>query len=702
MNVPGSEMTGQRGGIHNSVTRTVVKPTHMIGGYAQQSYGFNYYGTIGTNRDEFVIVRKMAKVDWLDRPAADQPQPLPSPPRWRPQNENPRADRDGAEPRQVHRLPHLLRHLQERVDQPRGHGIRVVQQRRDQARHRLSQGLGEPGALERRLGAQDATARSSPRSAASGACSPRSSPTPTCPRSTTTTSPSPSTTSTCRRRPRCRHLPTARPRSLITGERMEKIEWGPNWEEILGGEFAKRSADYNFEGVQKEIYGQFENTFMMYLPRLCEHCLNPACVAACPSGAIYKREEDGIVLIDQDKCRGWRMCVSGCPYKKIYYNWSSGKSEKCIFCYPRIEAGQPTVCSETCVGRIRYLGVVLYDADGIEEAASVADEKDLYEAQLDIFLDPNDPAVIAQARADGVPEAWLEAARKSPIWKMAMEWKVAFPLHPEYRTLPMVWYVPPLSPIQSAAEAGKMGIDGAMPDVRSLRIPLQLPRQPAHRRRRGAGRTRPGAHARHARLHAGQDHRRRDRRGDRQRRSASPASRSRTCTRSWRSPTTRTASSSRPRTASWARTPTTCAASAASPSATAARTAAPRRACSARRARRPRHPMEVVVMTQDAQGPLRAAVLSDGGAAGGSARDAARRSTPRRGCRRRTATALDRLLEELADRRPLRPAGALRAAVRPHALAVAAPVRARARREPRPRPGHGRPARRSTSGMGCS
>ncbi len=177
-------------------------------------------------------------------------------------------------------------------------------------------------------------------------------------------------------------MPTARPRSLISGERMEKIEWGPNWEEILGGEFAKRSKDYNFEGVQKEIYGEFENTFMMYLPRLCEHCLNPTCVAACPSGAIYKREEDGIVLIDQDKCRGWRMCVSGCPYKKIYYNWSSGKSEKCIFCYPRIEAGQPTVCSETCVGRIRYLGVVLYDADRIEEAASVPNEQDLYEAQL--------------------------------------------------------------------------------------------------------------------------------------------------------------------------------------------------------------------------------------------------------------------------------------------------------------------------------
>jgi nitrate reductase alpha subunit len=62
-------ITGTRGGIHNSVTRIVLKPTHMIGGYAQLSYGFNYYGTIGTNRDEFVVVRKMDKVDWMDGPA---------------------------------------------------------------------------------------------------------------------------------------------------------------------------------------------------------------------------------------------------------------------------------------------------------------------------------------------------------------------------------------------------------------------------------------------------------------------------------------------------------------------------------------------------------------------------------------------------------------------------------------------------------
>jgi len=269
------------------------------------------------------------------------------------------------------------------------------------------------------------------------------------------------------------HQPTARPRSLITGQRMEKIEGSANWEEILGGEFEKRARDRNFDRIEKEIYGQYENTFMMYLPRLCEHCLNPTCVASCPSGAIYKREEDGIVLIDQDKCRGWRMCVSGCPYKKIYFNWKSGKSEKCIFCYPRIEAGMPTVCSETCVGRIRYLGVLLYYADRILEAASAPAEQDLYRSQLGVFLDPNDPAVIAQARRDGVPDSVIESAQRSPVYKLAVDWQLALPLHPEYRTLPMVWYVPPLSPIQGAADAGHIGMSGVIPDVDALRIPIR-------------------------------------------------------------------------------------------------------------------------------------------------------------------------------------------------------------------------------------
>ena len=321
---------------------------------------------------------------------------------------------------------------------------------------------------------------------------------------------------------------------------------------------------------QKEIYGQFEQTFLFYLPRLCEHCLNPSCAAVCPSGAIYKREEDGIVLIDQEKCRGWRMCVSGCPIQEDLLQLAVGKSEKCIFCYPRIEAGLPTVCSETCVGRIRYLGVLLYDADRIEEAASVPNEQDLYEAQLGLFLDPNDQEIAELARRDGVPDSWLEAAKLSPVWKMAMDWKVAFPLHPEYRTLPMVWYIPPLSPIQSAAEDGGIDVDeDRMPDVRSLRIPLQylanlltagdetpvaLRSSACWRCACSCGASTSMACSTRA-CWTG---------------SGCPNIRSRRCTVTWRSPTTRIASSSRPATRSWASRPTTSAASAGSPSARAA------------------------------------------------------------------------------------------------------------------------------------
>ncbi len=269
--------------------------------------------------------------------------------------------------------------------------------------------------------------------------------------------------------------PTARPHSAIDGSPMEKIEWGPNWEDDLAGEFAKRSVDKNFDGMQKQMYKEFENTFHMYLPRLCNHCLNPACVASCPSGSIYKREEDGVVLVDQDKCRGWRMCVSGCPYKKVYYNWESGKAEKCILCYPRLESGMPTNCAESCVGRIRYMGVMLYDADAISSAAGTDNEKGIFNAHMDLLLDPNDPQVIAQAKEDGVPMSWIESAQKSPVYLMAKKWKIAFPMHPEYRTLPMMWYVPPLSPVASRIDQGvlKTEADGCIPKSEELRFPVQ-------------------------------------------------------------------------------------------------------------------------------------------------------------------------------------------------------------------------------------
>ena len=156
--------------------------------------------------------------------------------------------------------------------------------------------------------------------------------------------------------------------------------------------------------MQKDIYGQFENTFMMYLPRLCEHCLNPACVASCPSGSIYKREEDGIVLIDQDKCRGWRMCVSGCPYKKIYYNWQTGKAEKCIFCYPRIE-GRPAhgvlqkpVSAASAISAYCCTTPTASSRRPRPNTTATSIRRSWTSSST-----RNDPKVIAQARADGIP-----------------------------------------------------------------------------------------------------------------------------------------------------------------------------------------------------------------------------------------------------------------------------------------------------------
>jgi nitrate reductase beta subunit len=266
--------------------------------------------------------------------------------------------------------------------------------------------------------------------------------------------------------PRQRHQPSIRPRSQLTGENI-KLRWGPNWEDDLAGLSETGGGDINFKDLEISLYLQFRNVFMFYLPRLCEHCLNPACVASCPSGALYKRDEDGIVLVDQERCRGWRYCVSGCPYKKVYFNWKTGRAEKCIFCYPRLEAGLTTLCAHSCVGRIRYVGVFLYDAERIAEAAAAPAAADLYPAHLDILLDPEDDAVRTAAAAEGIPPNLLEAAKRSPVYKLAKRWRLALPLHPEYRTLPMVWYIPPLSPIQAQAEP-----DGESDLIDRLRIPV--------------------------------------------------------------------------------------------------------------------------------------------------------------------------------------------------------------------------------------
>lgn len=139
-------------------------------------------------------------------------------------------------------------------------------------------------------------------------------------------------------------------------------------------------------------------TFFFYLQRICNHCTYPACLAACPRKAIYKRPEDGIVLLDQERCRGYRKCVEACPYKKTLYNAATRISEKCIACYPRIEQGTITRCIAACVGKIRLQGWI------------------------------------------HLPE---NAKPDSPIDYLVHSAKVALPLYPQFGTEPNVYYIPP-------------------------------------------------------------------------------------------------------------------------------------------------------------------------------------------------------------------------------------------------------------------
>ncbi|NGX42474.1 MAG: Respiratory nitrate reductase 1 beta chain [Chlamydiae bacterium] len=269
--------------------------------------------------------------------------------------------------------------------------------------------------------------------------------------------------------------PTARPISMVTDKYID-IEAGPNWDDDLSGSKISAENDPNLKHLSDEERLQlfsFDRLVFAYLPRICNHCLNPACVASCPSGAIYKRGEDGIVLINQKKCRGWRFCVSGCPYKKTYYNWHTGKSEKCILCYPRLETGQAPACFHSCVGRIRYLGLLFYDADRIEDCAKVP-ESEMMEAYWDLILDPFDPKVIDAVKKEGIPESWIIPAQKSPVYKYVKQWKIAFPLHPEFRTIPTLFYVPPTLPVRASYESGSYNIESKtfFSDPEQSRLPL--------------------------------------------------------------------------------------------------------------------------------------------------------------------------------------------------------------------------------------
>jgi nitrate reductase / nitrite oxidoreductase, beta subunit len=264
--------------------------------------------------------------------------------------------------------------------------------------------------------------------------------------------------------------PVAEAFSQISGERIAKIKGGPNWDDDLSGSQLYAAEDANLE--DRRIIEDYGRIFMQYLPRTCNHCLNPACVASCPSRAIYKRGEDGTVLVDQNVCKGWRFCTSACPYKKVYFNWASGKAEKCINCFPRAETGQCNACAHSCVGRIRYVGVLLYDADRVEDALLAPDDR-LVAAHREVLLDPQDPQVREGARKNGVSDQWLEAAEKSPVYALVKEFAVALPLHPEFRTMPMAYYIPSLSPVlASCGDLHVLEEHGVIPALDKLRAPL--------------------------------------------------------------------------------------------------------------------------------------------------------------------------------------------------------------------------------------
>jgi ethylbenzene hydroxylase subunit beta/complex iron-sulfur molybdoenzyme family reductase subunit beta len=154
-------------------------------------------------------------------------------------------------------------------------------------------------------------------------------------------------------------------------------DWGPNWDEDEGG-------------------GTWPNAYFFYLPRLCNHCTDAPCLEVCPTGALFKDEEFGLVLRNEETCEGHQECSAACPYKKIYFNEARGVSQHCIGCFPRIEKGVAPACVRQCPGRAVFIG----------------------------FIDDE----------------------SSLVHRFVHEWKVAVPLHAEFGTKPNVFYVPPLSP----------------------------------------------------------------------------------------------------------------------------------------------------------------------------------------------------------------------------------------------------------------
>jgi nitrate reductase beta subunit len=185
------------------------------------------------------------------------------------------------------------------------------------------------------------------------------------------------------------------------------FEAAPAGERVLG--WHPEDQDYSYPNTgEDDCAGRVDSgaelnvphlSWFFYLARICNHCTYPSCLASCPRGSIYKRPEDGIVLVDQGRCRGYQECVKGCPYKKVFFNPMTGTSEKCIACFPKIEQGLQPQCFVNCIGKIRMAGWI------------------------------------------SKPE---EARPDNPIDYLVHIRKLALPLFPQFGLEPNVYYIPPI------------------------------------------------------------------------------------------------------------------------------------------------------------------------------------------------------------------------------------------------------------------
>lgn len=214
--------------------------------------------------------------------------------------------------------------------------------------------------------------------------------------------------------------------NLVLGRAPTSEEWGDawsfNWQEVYSsgkGQTAFLRPDgapaWGMNWDEDQGAGEYPNAYFFYLPRICNHCTRPSCLEACPNQAVYKRSQDGLVLRDEERCRGTQACIRACPYKKIYFNAARRVAQHCIGCFPRLEKGVAPACVRQCAGRAAFVG----------------------------FLDDEGSAV----------------------HKLVRRWGVALPLHAEWGTEPNVFYVPPLSP-------HRIRPDGSL-DETERRIPIK-------------------------------------------------------------------------------------------------------------------------------------------------------------------------------------------------------------------------------------